>query len=427
MTIETVIMLLAFSIFALCSAIFITRATASSSFRNKIAAPRGFTEGAAIGIAYPLWIFSYGMLFVQCAAFMAFPTLNEIELNRRLLIFIVNLVVFFILRSKNLPLLAVWFGKTGIWISHGVSGLIKFENIISCEITDRKKFHSDDPNAMCTLTIYTKGRKRISRTEKYVCKLAANELTPYLSHLPMTDKKQNDGKMTSPIVSLNRLLTNIAAAITLFGAICFLFSTALLSPYTYTESETAEKTEYVTYAPITDALGENGMIVVRHEAIEAINVYSEESGELVWSLSRARDFFPDENDGISAANGVIKYTVGSSARYFRITDGTELSHEEVSEIEFPHPDALRAMDFEFHPLYIRKQLSDRSYKYTVNRPTTYTLFIPSFAWGMLIFGTVALYIFRMFSGISLNPLAKNDRNGERSSRRSDNGAALTNE
>ena len=273
MTLETVIMLLAFSIFALCSALFITRATAASSFRNKIAAPRGFTEGAAIGTSYPLWILSYGMLFVQCAAFMAFPTTNEISLNRRVLIFIINLIVFFILRSKNLPLLAVWFGKTGIWISHGVNGLIKFDSITFCEITEHKKLHSEDPNAMCTLTFYTKGRKKHQHTEKYVCKVAANELIPYLSRLPMTPKKKSTGGLKARIHSINHLLSTIALTITLFGTVCFLFSTALLSPYTYTENEKAENTEYVTYAPISDALGEGGMTVVRYEAIEAINVF----------------------------------------------------------------------------------------------------------------------------------------------------------
>lgn len=397
MTLETVIMLLAFSIFALCSALFITRATAASSFRNKIAAPRGFTEGAAIGAAYPLWILSYGLMFVQCAAFMAFPTSHEITLNQRILLFVFNLIIFFVLRAKNMPLLAVWFGKTGIWISHGVNGLIKFDSIVACEIIKQKR-RGNDPNAMCTVVFYTKARSPF-HNGKYVCRVAAGDLEPYLSKLPVAEEGRHATTEHFAAQALFRTLSLIGIAITLFGAICFTFSTALLSPYSYTEGEKAGSEEYKTYAPITDAIGESGMTVVHHKAIEVINVYSE-NGEFVWSVSRAKDFFPNEKDGVSAADGVVRYTVNGSDRFFRITDGAELTADDTSEIDFPAPDALRAMDFEFHPLYIRKQLSDRSYKYTVDRPAIYALFIPSVSWGLFLFGAAYLYLLYLVSAIA---------------------------
>lgn len=394
MTPETVIMLLAFSLFALCSALFITRATAASSFRNKIAAPRGFTEGAAIGPAYPLWILSYGMLFVQCAAFMAFPTSDELSLNHRIIAFTVNLAIFFLLRSANMPLLAVWFGRTGIWISHGVNGLIKFDSIVACEILGRKK-RAVDPNAMCTVVFYTNVKRSIFHSGKLVCKVSACELEPYLSKLPVVDDARSAVEH-SLFAATTRLLSAVSIAITLFGAVCFAFSTSVFSPYAYRESEGAEELEFKTYAPITDALDESGLTVVRHKGVEVINVYSED-GVLIWSLSRKKDFFPNKNDGISAAEGVLRYTVNGSNRFFRVTDGVELTAEEAARIDFPSTDALRAMDFEFHPLYIRKQLSDRSYKYTVDRPALYTLFIPSVAWGILLFGAATLYLMNLIT------------------------------
>jgi len=404
MTLETVIMLLAFSIFALCSALFITRATAASSFRSKIAAPRGFTEGAAIGAAYPLWILSYGLLFIQCAAFMAFPSSDELSLNQRIIAFIINLVIFFLLRSKNMPLLAIWFGKTGIWISHGVNGLIKFENILACEIIE-PKHRSGTQSIMRTVVIYAESKKNPFHSEKFVCRIAENELKPYLSKLPVVKDARRVTAEHSAFSALSRLLLRISAALTLFGAICFLFSTSLLSPYTYTESEEAGNIEYKTYAPITDALEESGMTLVRYEGIEVINIYSD-SGEFAWSISRARDFFPNTNDGISAAEGIVKYTVGGGERFFRITDGKELTYDQVSQIEFPPADELRAMNFEFHPLYIRKQLSDRSYKYTVNRPALCTLIIPSVAWGIFLFGAASLYFIRVVAIRFTEPRAK---------------------
>ena len=406
MTLETVIMLLAFSIFALCSALFITRATAASSFRNKIAAPRGFTEGAAIGPAYPLWILSYGMLFVQCAAFMAFPATDEIAINQRIIAFIINLVIFFLLRSANMPLLAVWFGKTGIWISHGVNGLIKFDTITACEIIRHRK-KASDPNAMCTVIFYTSVKRSVFHSGKFVCKVALCELEPYLSQLPVS----NDASKTvdrSGFTTVTRIISGLGVALTLFGIVCFTFSTALLSPYTYTENEKAQDLEFKTYAPITEALAENGLTVVRHKDVEVINVYSNE-GVFLWSVSRQKDFFPNKKDGISAAEGVLRYTVNGVDRYFRITDGAELTAEETQEISFPAPDALRTMDFEFHPLYIRKQLSDRSYKYTVDRPALYVLFIPSVAWGIFLFGAASLYLVRLVSDfVAKNSEAETD-------------------
>lgn len=398
MTLETVIMLLAFSIFALCSALFITRATAASSFRNKIAAPRGFTEGAAIGPAYPLWILSYGMLFVQCAAFMAFPTTDEITLNRRIIVFTLNLVIFFLLRSANMPLLAVWFGKTGIWISHGVNGLIKFDTIIACEIFRHRK-RTNAPNTMCTVVFYTGSKRTLFHSGKFACKVATCELEPYLDQLPVTNDAHKSLER-SRFATASKIISGLGVALILFSAVCFAFSTSLLSPYAYVESETAEDFEFRTYAPITDALDESGLTVVRHKATEVINVYSDD-GVLIWSLSRKKDFFPNKKDGISAADGVVRYTVNGVDRFFRITDGAELTAEEVAEIDFPSPDALRAMDFEFHPLYIRKQLSDRSYKYTVDRPSVYLLFIPSVAWGIFLFGVASLYLLQLISAFAL--------------------------
>lgn len=420
MTPETVIMLLAFSIFALCSMIFITRATAASSFRNKIAAPRGFTEGAAIGPAYPLWILSYGMLFVQCAAFMAFPTTDEISLNQRIIAFIINLVIFFLLRSANMPLLAVWFGKTGIWIAHGVTGLIKFENIIACEISGHRK-GANDPNPMCTVVFHTDGKRSILHSGKFVCKVAACELEPYLSRLPITNGTRHTSSR-SAFSATARLISVISISLTLFGAVCFAFSTAIFSPYTYRESQNAEDIEFKTYAPITDAISESGLTVVRHKAVEVVNVYSND-GVLIWSLSRKKDFFPNKNDGISAADGVLRYTVNGIDRFFRITDGVELISADTSHIDFPTPDAIRTMDFEFHPLYIRKQLSDRSYKYTVDRPSLYALFIPSVAWGILLFGAASLYIVRLFSDFVLKPNEK--REPSASDKENDADIALT--
>ncbi len=394
MTLETVIMLLAFSIFALCSALFITRATAASSFRNKIAAPRGFTEGAAIGLAYPLWILSYGMLFVQCAAFMAFPTSDEIAINQRIIAFIINLVIFFLLRSANMPLLAVWFGKTGIWISHGVNGLIKFDSITACEIIRHRK-RVNDPNVMYTVIFYTSIKRTVFHSGKFACKVAACDLEPYLSQLPIS-KGVSKNVDRSTFSTANRIISGISMALTLFGIVCFTFSTAILSPYTYTENEKAQDLEFKTYAPITEALDESGLTVVRHKDVEVINVYSNE-GVFLWSLSRHKDFFPNKKDGISAAEGVLRYTVNGVDRYFRVADGAELTAAETQEISFPAPTALRAMDFEFHPLYIRKQLSDRSYKYTVDRPALYVLFIPSVAWGIFLFGASSLYLVRLVS------------------------------
>lgn len=403
MTLETVIMLSAFSIFALCSALFITRATAASSFRNKIAAPRGFTEGAAIGAAYPLWILSYGMLFVQCAAFMAFPSSGEIALNRRILLFIITLVIFFLLRSVNMPLLAIWFGKTGIWISHGFNGLIKFESIIACEITKQHK-NTDDPNAMCTVVLYTEKRRSPFHNGKYVCKVTYGELQPYLTKLPVVKDARKVAAEHAPTPTAMRLFFHLGILLTLFGIVCFIFSTSLLSPYSYTESSEAEDNEFKTYAPITDALEENGMTVVRHEGVEVVNVYSDD-GVFVWSISRKRDFFPNSNDGISAADGVLRYTVNGTDRFFRITDGMELSADDVAEIDFPTADALRPMNFEFHPLYIRKQLSDRSYKYTVDRPAIYALFIPNVAWGLFLFGAASLYLLHLFTAYRIGKKA----------------------
>ena len=168
----------------------------------------------------------------------------------------------------------------------------------------------------------------------------------------------------------------------------------MTSPYTYTENEIATNNEILTFTPITEVLESDDLIILRHNAIEAINVYSEQSGEFLWSISRKKSAFPKSDDGITAAQGVLRYTVNGSDRYFSVSNGTELPFEAVSGITFPSPDQLRDIDFDFNPLYVRKQLSDGSYRYIVNRPGSYILFLPAVSWGILICSLLMLYLLR---------------------------------
>ncbi|MBR2460019.1 MAG: hypothetical protein IKB34_02145 [Clostridia bacterium] len=394
MTLETVVMLIAFIVFGICTLLFINRASAASKFRSKIAMPRNFVEGTATGIAYPLWGISYGLIFLQCAAFMAFPPAGELALNDRLIIYILSVFVFFVLRACNLPLLAIWFGKTGVWISHGTNGLIKFEDMLSCTVIRRRNRRSVNSNVVCTLVFYARNRFLFFYRRRFVCKLSAFELEPYLKYLPTAERRLSGRDKLHARDAFISFFSCICAVFAMFGSACFLFSSAVLSPYTYTESESALSEEIATFAPITEALESDNCIILRHEAIEAINVYSESDGQLLWSVSRYKHAFPRSGDGISATDGILRYTVNGSDRYFDVKSGKELSAEEVSDKQFPAPNELRDINFEFHPLYVRKQLSDGSYRYIVNHPMAYVLFVPSVAWGILLAASIALYLLR---------------------------------
>ena len=391
MTLETVITLAAFLIFAVCLALYIIRATAASNFRHKIAIPRGFTEGAAHGPAYPLWVLSFGLLFVQVAAFAAFPTVDEISLNKRITVFIINLVVFFILRSKTTPLLAIWFGKTGIWVTHGLNGLIKFENVVKCEILNEKKLNPDDPNAICVLALYTKGRKNRFRTEKYVCCISARELEPYIVKLPEEPPKDKYAAVATAL----KLSTVVLTSLALFSSVCFLFATGLLSPYSYTEDTAVRKDDISTIAPITDAWEDNGTIAVHHGSTEIVKVYSQTDGTLLWTVSRSKTFFPKAGDGINTSGGVLKYTVNGNPRYFNLTDGAELSEEDVDEIKFEGKDPNAVLGFQYDDLYVRQYLTGQTYRYITDNPSYYILFVPNVSWGMLLVSTVLLYLLRL--------------------------------
>lgn len=402
MTLEQVVAMLAFIAFAICSVTFISRISSSRSFRNQIATPRNFAEGCVTGIAYPLWILVYGMIFIQSTAFLAFPTSDELSLNRRVIILILSLTLFFLLRACTLPLLGVWLGKTGIWVSHGTNGLIKFENLTYCEIVGVTTLNATAPTSVCTLIFRAKGRHLFFHTRKYACKVAFGDLIPYLDRLPIDDSGNYAFELPGRrFETVTATISYALSAIIALGSIGFLVSTALLSPYTYTEHSSAIQEEIHTFTPITDAYGADGLIVVRYKHVESINVYSEEDGQYKWSLSRKRSFFTKDGDGISIRDGVLKYTVGGVDRFFSLIDGAELSFEQVQHIEFPAADALRDMNFEFHPLYIRKQLSDSSYRYIVSRPTEYTLFIPSVAWGILLGSLLALYLTRLIAAAKL--------------------------
>ena len=391
MTLETVVTLAAFSIFAICLALYIIRATAASNFRHKIAIPHGFTEGAAHGPAYPLWVLSFGLLFVQVAAFAAFPTSDELSLNKRITVFIINLIIFFILRSKTSPLLAIWFGKTGIWVSHGINGLIKFENVIRCEILNEKKLNPDDPNALCVLALYTKGRKNRFRTEKYVCCISARELEPYIVKLP--DEAPKD---KHPILALAlKITTAVLTAVTVFSSICFIFATGVLSPYSYTEDEAVRDTDLSTIAHVSDVWEDDGTIAVHHESTEIVKVYSQSEGTLLWTVSRSKTLFPKASDGINTAEGVLRYTVNGNSRYFKLSDGTELSAEDVANIKFAPKDLNDVTSFQYTSLYVRQTLSGQTYRYITNNPSHYILFVPSVSWGMLLASVVLLYILKL--------------------------------
>ena len=394
MTLKAVIMLLTLFAFSLCTVLFVIRLASAARFRQRIAIPRDFAEGSATGLVYKLWIFSYGMLFVQCTSFILFPLSEEITLNLRLIIYTVNLIIFFILRSNTLPLLGVWFGKTGIWVNHGETGLIKFENILHCEILGKKTPDASNPKAMCSVVFYTDGRYRSFRRRKFVFRIAASDIAPYFDRLSI---KTSSSPEYEPffIPVKNRIigaLSYLSGSVFIIGLVCFILSLCILSPYRYNEYPEASATEIVSFAPITEVVAdqENNLLFVRYAGIEAVNVYSETDGAFKWSVSRAT-FPAAASAGISVSNSILRYTVNGEARYFDCVSGAELSADSIGDIEFPKSSGNSVF---FDELTIKKQLSDGSWSIIVARSQLYSLFIPSVSWDIMLSGLIALYICR---------------------------------
>lgn len=407
MTQTTIITILTFAVLILCSLLFLIRSLSASSFRRNIAIPRGFTEAACGTIAYPLWLTSYALLFLQCVSLAAFPSNNEKLLTARLIAYTVTAILFFILREINLPLLAIWFGKNGIWTARGKNGLIKFDNIIFCEISTSKKAKIDDLTALYTLSFFAKDKKIFFSPRKYVCKLSGSDIEKYRTKLPTSDHASHP-KHSSKRSRITRSLSYVSLLLIITGTVCFGASTQLTSPYRYNEYETASEIEISSFAPITEAISENGTMIIRYENIEAINVYSETDGSFLWSVSRKYSR-KASGDGICAAEGILKYTVGGESRYFVCETGEELTAEDVENVAFPNTDDTYAINFDFTPLYVRRQLSDGSYNTLISNPTAYILFIPSVAWTILVLGIVTLFIWRYLANATVNISEKNPK------------------
>ncbi len=391
MTLETVVTLLFFSLFALCTVTLLARTVSAYRFRRTVALPRGFTEGVATGLAYPVWLIVYAAVFLQCAAYIAFPSSRELDMNARLIAYVCSVLLFFIVRYYNLPLLSVWFGKTGIWVSYGAGGIVRFEDMTSLTVSCPK---SDDGDAVCTVTFCAPDKKLFFHPRRYTCKLSRAELSRYRSLLPETteDSKKKPRRDSS---SLTTALSYVSLLLVALGACSFLFSAELFSPYRYDEYTAASAEEITSFAPITEAISESGTMIIRYEAIEAINVYSEADGSFLWSLSRARAVYSNASDGLCAKDGVVKYTVSGVTRYFNCLTGEELTADATSNIEFPDIDGTYAVNFDFTPLYVRRQLSDGSYVKLISHPLSYAFFIPSVGWAVFALGVITLYVWRM--------------------------------
>lgn len=414
MTLEAFIALFTFIIFAICTSLILARSISADRFRYKIAVPHSFAEAYTNNSAYRIWLSVYGALFLQCAGFIAFPSDDEITINYRLIAYIFTAGAFFVLRTITLPLLTLWFGKTGIWASHGAKGLIRFEDIYVCTV--KKQEHPYD--TVYYVSFFAHGRRSFFQDKKYVCYLPEQEFLKYRSVLPITDqplKRDN----SSPSQTATCLLSYVSSVCIALGLICLLFSTEIFSPYKYAEYPEASSTEISSFAPITEAISESGTMIIRYGAIEAINVYSETDGTFLWSLSRTHSIL-GANDGICAKDGIIKYTVNGATRYFSCSTGNEMTAEQVSDIEFPDIDQTYAVNFDFTSLYVRRQQSDGSYVKLVSNPTSYILFVPSFAWILFLFGVVTLYLWRMLSNNMLETRSKNDSENEPSSDETEN-------
>lgn len=407
MTLETTVTLLFFSLFALCTAALLARTLSAHRFRRTVALPRGFTEGIAAGAAYPIWLIVYAAVFLQCAAYIAFPSSRELDINFRLIAYLGTVILFFAVRCFNLPLLSVWFGNTGIWVCRGASGLISYDAIDTVSISCPGP-KTDGTDAICTVVFYASDRKLFFHPRRYACKLSAYELSKYRSLLPepQADAKK---KPSRGGFRLAGALSYVSLLLTVLGAFSLLFSTELFSPYRYDEYAAASSEEIVTSAPVTEVISEGGTVIVRYKAIEAINVYSEADGIFLWSVSRDRAVYTGASDGLWAKDGSVKYTVAGSTRYFDCLTGQEQTADDISGIEFPDIGGTYAESLDFTPLSVSRRLSDGSDAQLISRPLSYLFFVPAAAWALFALGLVTLYIWRMLDGSPRAPFLPEKR------------------
>ena len=388
-------------LFSVSTLLFATRLAAATSFR-RIARPRGFIEGRTPKATEAIWVLSYGLLVVQAVSLWAFPSVgSEWVTDVRLLTLFFCFFVFLYAHTVQLPLLCLWFSKTGVWMARGAGGLIPYTDIRGASVTNHRKLPLGEEAAFAKLVFVAEGRKCLFRARRFLCFLPVSDLRALSDRLPTEGKEAHAALHTPLLLRVTRTLSRCSALLILLGTLCLLFSSALFSPYRAEREPAVNQTELQTIAPISEVVAADGKLFVRYASIEALNVYTED-GRFLWSLSLARPAAHgvSEQDGISVSGGVLRYCSAGVCRYFATADGTELNGADCAELPFAAPTDAHFINsdtrviYRFDDLNVWRQAANGDFIVVLSRPPLLQLFSPTAAWTLCLIGLLTLFVWR---------------------------------
>ena len=279
MTLNSVILIYSGLIFAVCMFLFIKLTLSALIFRRKVAYVHGFSEGILTGAFYTMLIIMLCLILLQFTSFFIFIANNEFLNILRLVFITISAVFFFFFKAKTPPLLAYWFDKTSFFESSKNSGQIPYSDIYAARISKKINLSTMNNQQLCKITFYVKGKLLLGIPKKYVCRLAAYEITALA-----TQVKFNQSDPVSDTLSVRYILPRIMLCCFSFLLILSLalplFSTGILNPHFLSKSDIPLTAPVQTVVTPTATSIQDDKIFVLYDNIGVLNVYNSDTNFL---------------------------------------------------------------------------------------------------------------------------------------------------
>ena len=362
----------------------------SCYFRKKIAVPHGFSEGLVTGAAFPCLVFSYALIFIQSASFIAFPTTSELFLIIRMFIFLVTVVLFIVFRIFTPPLLSLWFGKRSLWFKKGEKGKIPYFSIYGAQIDRVKATKQINNQQLYKISFFAENKKFFSVPYKFTCRLTAKQIVSLKDELDF-EPKQNSAVPVSPVYILRLSVSFLAIfslAVVLFLLIC---SRGVFSVEKYTREVKVSDKEISTVTEISEIYEYDSKVFVYYGMIGGVNVYGSQ-GDYLYSVTFPSAIF--RKNELQVCDGYILYRTGNDVIKCD-TDGKYLDtvdYDQLDSESFQSQKNISSLKHDSFNVY-----AEDGNKVLIRRPEFYRLFSQGVLWVFATMLVISLFSIKFLS------------------------------
>ena len=361
----------------------------SNSFRKKIAVPHGFFEGLITGASLPGLIFSYALIFIQTASFIAFPTHKEIFIILRMFLFLITFFMFFMFRFFTPPLLSLWFGKHSLWFCKGEKGKIPYDSIYGACVENIKTQKPFNNQQLYKISFFTTDRKFFSFPMRMSCRLTAKQIGSLTKSIRFRQKDHLSFVLPSvyQLKTFVSFIVSVSLSVVVFLLLC---SYGVFSGNFYSKDFSVSETETVSVEEISDVIESDSELFVCYRNVSTINVY-DKSGKFLRSVS-----FPCERFRVKEA-GVVEDIIyfRSGNKVFKCTtDGEYVETVDYSEGVDGIFEQVGSRSGYSHDSY---NVYDKNGNVIVKRPDYYSLFYPGVLWVFAVMLLISLFSIKFLS------------------------------